>query len=393
LARDLGNPIAKAGLAEAWFNQGRLAEALELWQELVDTHPQLPGVFTGLGQTYLWLSDIESARQAFTDQQQHHFDPQAQWFLAALQAPVDVVTAADMLHSISTGRNPADDVPAEVLTQRDYLLDVLSPFTVDSSQVDVAKATGIALAQIGLWPLASYALEIANERSDDADGETLSFLGYALAQSGRPALNIFEQAQQADPDSAWPMYFQGLYLRDQQAFNAAEAMFREALALDPDNAAIYVELGRTRAQQGDLGTAEAAFLTAVEVAQKDSQSPVLWVQKVLARFYADRGYRIAEAGIPAAEALLEIDENAEAQALLGWMQFLAGHPVEAETSLRQALGLDPELVEARYYLARLFETQGQTESALAEYERVVDWDTSGELRKLAFEGRRRLGVE
>ena len=30
LARDLGNPIAKAGLAEAWFNQGRLAEALEL---------------------------------------------------------------------------------------------------------------------------------------------------------------------------------------------------------------------------------------------------------------------------------------------------------------------------------------------------------------------------
>ena len=154
-----------------------------------------------------------------------------------------------------------------------------------------------------------------------------------------------------------------------------------------------MELGRTRAQQGDLGTAEAAFLTAVEVAQKDSQSPALWVQKVLAQFYADRGYRIAEAGIPAAEALLEVDDNAEAQALLGWMQFLAGHPVEAETSLRQALGLDPDLVEARYYLARLFETQGQTESALAEYERVVDWDTSGELRKLAFEGRRRLGVE
>ncbi len=393
LARDLDNPFAKVGLTEAWFNQGRLAEALILWQELVDTHPQLPGVFTGLGQTRLWLGDFEAARQAFVDQQQHHFDPQAQWFLAALEAPLDVVAATDKLRSISTGENSADDLPVELLAQRDYLLDVLSPFTAESSQANVAKATGIALTQIELWPLANYALDIANEASEQADAETLSFLGYALAQSGRPALDIFEQAQQTDPDSALPKYFQGLYLRDQQAFKAAEAMFREALALDPDNAAIYVELGRTRAQQGDLGTAEEALLTAVEVTQKDSQSPAPWVQKVLAQFYADRGYRIAEAGIPAAEALIEVDDNAEAQALLGWMQFLAGNPVEGEASLSQALSLDPELIEARYYLARLFEAQGQTELAIAEYERVVDRDTSGEYRELAFEGLRRLGVE
>ena len=149
-----------------------------------------------------------------------------------------------------------------------------------------------------------------------------------------------------------------------------------------------MELARTKAQQGDLGTAESLYQAAVEWAGGESK-----FRKLLVEFYAGHSYRLAEAGLPAAEALVEADEtDAEAHALLGWIQFLAGNPAAAETSLRHALELNPDLISGRYYLARLLEVQGQTEAAASEYRRVIDWDSSGEYRQLALVAMQRLNV-
>lgn len=384
LAREPDQPAAMAGLAEALFRQQRLREALVWWQNAAEAQPQLPGVFTGLGRTNLWLFDFAAAREAFRRQQTQRFDPEAAWFLAALEAPFDLETARQALESI-----PADSTEAEgrLLAQRDYLRAALAPFSTTSSQAEVARATGIALAQLDLWPLAVQALQIARHQ-EAADAETLAFLGHALAQAGHPALDLFEQAGRLDPDSALPLYFEGLYLRQQGALEAAEARFIQALTLDPENAAIYVELARTKVQQGDIGAAEVSFAAAVEVSDGDRQ-----FQRLLALFYADRGYRLEEAGIPAAEALIQADEeDAQAYELLGRMQFLAGKPDGGEASLRQALALNPDLVGARYYLARLLEAEGQPALALAQYRRVVDWDVSGEFRERALLDLQRLGT-
>jgi tetratricopeptide (TPR) repeat protein len=383
LARDLDNPLAMAGLAEALFNQNRLSDALTWWQQATTTQPQLPGVFTGLGRTYLRLFDFEAARAAFAEQQTYTFDPEAQWFLAALDASLDLSAAVDALQAMTTQNSNET-----LIIQRDYLLATLAPFTAESSQVEIAKATGIALAQVELWPLAVHALTIANDTGVE-DAETLAFLGHALAQAGKPALDLFEQAQALDPDSALPLYFQGIYLRQQGALKAAEDLLTRAVDLDEENAAIYVELARTKTQQGDVGTAELLYLSAVEVTEGD-----LEFRWLLAQFYAERGYRLAEAGIPAAEALIEADEaRAEAYELLGRMQFLAGEPDGGEASLRQALELDPTLNSARYHLARLLETQGQLDLALAEYQRVIDWDTLGEFRERALKDKQRLRAQ
>ncbi|MEW5960264.1 MAG: tetratricopeptide repeat protein [Chloroflexota bacterium] len=386
LARNPAQAAAMAGLAEALFRQQRLAEAQTWWQHAAQVQPQLPGVFTGLGRTQVWLFDFEAARRSFAEQQAHRFDPEAQWFLAALTAPLNLAAAVEALQSISPAAAEAPD--EELLAQRDYLLAALAPFSASSPPGEAAKAAGIALAQIELWPLAVQALTIA-AAPGPAEAETLAFLGHALAQAGRPALDLFEQARRLEPESALPLYFEGLYLRQQGAVGAAENRFRQAATLDPDNAAIYVELARTKTQQGNLGTAELWYEAAVQVSQGDRQ-----FQRLLALFYADRGYRLEEAGLPAAEALVEADKNdATAYELLGRMQFLAGKPDGGAASLRQALALDPNLIGARYYLARLLETQGQPEAALAEYRRVVDWDTVGEFRERALKDMQRLGAE
>jgi tetratricopeptide (TPR) repeat protein len=340
--------------------------------------PQLPGVFTGLGRSYLWRLDFEAAEAAFRQQQAHRPDPEAQWSLAVLTAPMDLAAAREMLSTL-----PAQ-APPDLLARRDYLLTALAPFTATSAQAEIAQATGIALAQVQLWPLAVQALTIAREQATsqtaEEQAETLAFLAYALTYTGRPTLELFEEARTLDPTSALPLYFYGIYLRRQGALNAAEEALQQALQLDPENAAIYVELAQTEAQRGNLTLAEDYLSKAAIAARND-----LNIQLLRVKFYALRGYRLEEAGIPAAEALITVDkDNAELYDLLGWMQFLRGDNDQAERSLRRALELDPNLTSARYHLARYLANQGDIAAAATEYQRVIDLDTSNIYRDQAL---------
>ena len=379
LARDLENPLAMAGLAESMLNQGHLGEATTLWRRSAELDPQLPGVFTGLGRSYLWRLNFEAAEAAFRQQQASRPDPEAQWSLAALTAPLDLAAAREMLLTLPAQASP------DLLNRRDYLLTTLAPFTTTSSQAEIAQATGIALAQVQLWPLAVQALTIAREQAGsqtaEEQAETLAFLAYALTYTGRPTLELFEEARTLDPASALPLYFYGIYLRRQGALKAAEETLQQALQLDPENAAVYMELAQTEAQRGNLTIAED-YLSKAAIAARDD----LNIQLLRVKFYALRGYRLEEAGIPAAEALITVDkDNAELHDLLGWMQFLTGDSNQAERSLRRALELDPNLAGARYHLARYLANQGDTTAAATEYQRVIDLDTSNIYRDQALE--------
>ncbi len=383
LARDLDNGLATAGLAEVYLNQGKPYEALKLWQRAAEAEPNLPGVFTGLGRTYLDRLDFEKARSAFLAQQNRRPDPEAGWYLAALTAPTNLAQAQAYLNHIP------DEAPTDLVNRRDYLQAMLATFEPDTSQTAVAQTVGIALVQAELWPLAINALTIAKSFPDQPAQEqakTLAFLGHALAQAGQPALDWFDEAQQLDPNSALPDYFQGIYLRQKGALGAAGDLFRQALKLDPDNPAIYLELARLYSEQGDLGAAEETFKTAVEVAPEDEQ-----IQLLQARFYANRSYRLKEAGIPLAEALVEADrDNAEAHELLGWMQFLTGSPEEAEAHLRQAIELTPESVSATYHLARFLESGSVLDEARSLYQRALELDPNGLYQEEIWQGLQRI---
>ena len=329
IARDGQNAAARAGLAEALLNQGRLNEARRTWQEAIEIDPQLPGVFTGLGRTYLLFFDFEAAHGAFIDQIEQRPDAEARWRLAALTAPHDLEAARTHLAAISQSDDTREATPVSdsLRTRYDYLLATLKPFDSATPSVEIAKTTGIALSQIGLWPLAIHALEIAIEQGPN-DAESLAFLAHARTQFRQPALALFDQARQADPTSALPLYLRGIYLRRQGTFPAAESILTQAVGLDPDNAAIYAELGKVQDQQGNLAAAESFYTTAAEV-----DPDTLEFKLLLLRFYANRNYNTKEVAIPLAERLLlTYEDNAELHDLLGWMQFLSGSPQNGEGS-------------------------------------------------------------
>lgn len=392
LAVDGRQAAALAGLAETFFWQGQLYQALPLWQQAATLDPELPEVFTGLGRTQLHLFDFEAALNTFKDQQRHRRSFEADWYLAALLAPSDLVTAREHLLAIQAANEPAQPVTESLLVRRDYLLTALVPFTVESPPLEVARATGLAMVQAQQWPLAVYALEAAQTLatspavSNETRAEILAFLAHARAQAGKPALDLFEQARQLDPTSALPLYFEGLYLRRHGALQVAEDRFKAAIELDAENAAFYAEIGRLKDQQGDLAVAERWYKAAVELAEAPEEFRLL-----LLKFYANRTYLLTEAGIPLAEQMIEAGQaGAEVYDLLGWMSFLAGEADGGLSALQQALDLDPQLVSARYHLGRYYEANGQPALARVEYQRVIDWDTGGFLRDQAYSGLKRL---
>lgn len=390
LARQPRSPAALAGLAEALLQQGQLHKSRQLWQDATNIDPSLPGGYTGLGRTQLALFDFPAARAAFEQQPD---DPEAQWYLAALTAPRDPATTLEILKAISPAppspaQPEAEAIRASLLARRDYLQKTLAPFKTASPPAAAAKATGIALAQIGLWPLAVHALSTANELEPD-DAETLAFWGYAQAEAGRPKPELFEQARRADPQSALPLYFEGIYVRQQGELKTANDLFNQAITLDPDNAAIYAELAGTLAEQGFPAAAEAGYKVAIEISKNEMQFRLL-----LARFYLSQNYRLNEAGIPLLQELIELDQNnAQAYELLGPMQFFGGAADGGEAALRRALELNPNSISARYYLARLYESNRQSSSARVEYQRVIDWDTSGVYRDKALKDLQRLNIK
>ncbi|MCB9102441.1 MAG: tetratricopeptide repeat protein [Anaerolineales bacterium] len=379
LARDLENPVATVGLAETYLSQGNSLKALSLWQKVSETDPDLPGVFSGLGRAYLARLEFDAAQDAFLEQLSHSQDAEAQWYLASLVMPTDMTKARAYLAAMPT------DISDNLFARRDYLNAILEPFGSDAPQAAIAQAEGVALVQAELWPPAIHALQIASQAEDQTDkdkAKSLAFLGHALAQYGRPAIETFRQAEMLDPASALPTYFEGIYLRQKGALNVAEDTLQRAASLDPKNSGIYIELARVKTDQGSLADAETQYMAAVEAAPDDRL-----IQTLQVKFYADHTYRLNEAGIPAAEALVEADkENAEAYDLLGWMQFLAGDLDQAETNLRQAIELDPKLMSARYHLARYLESQGQLTEAEQTYRLITEKDLAGTYRSSAWEG-------
>lgn len=141
---------------------------------------------------------------------------------------------------------------------------------------------------------------------------------------------------------AYEYYLRGRQLfhqRRPETLDAAEDMYRRAIALDPNYALAYAGLA-------DCSAFRAAYHGGGEeaLAQADSAS----------------------------KRALELDPNsAEAHASRGLTLSHQRRFEEAEVEFEQALLIDPMLYEAIYYFGRTLQTEGKAERAVEMYERAV----------------------
>ncbi|MBN1139210.1 MAG: tetratricopeptide repeat protein [Anaerolineae bacterium] len=378
-----GGAEALLALGDAFAAGGDWAAALTTWYGALPLAPQDARLYLALGRGMIAQGQLE---------------PAADYLRRALDleprsnvAPSSSVTAA--AHGL-LGRLLAGDDMAKAaghLSQAgdSDMLAVLQAVSAEPEPAGQASLLGIAFLQRDELTLARCQLERA-VALDPANAQAHAYLGHVLDRQGHTlmAQDKLRQALALDPDLVIAYYFLGIHHRRTGYVREAQATLWQGLLRDPQNAALRVQMAEAYLDLGDYEGAEEWYQGAVDVVSEDQQFDF---QLILAHFYLDHLYHIAQGGVPAAEAAAMLaPDDARAQDLLGWAYHLAGRHAEAEQALVKALALAPDLVSARYHLGSLYAGTGRPDLARQHLQRAADLDTGGYYRERAASALRDL---
>ena len=170
-------------------------------------------------------------------------------------------------------------------------------------------------------------------------------------------------------------------------FAWARRAFEEALVLDPDHEDAMAGIGETLLKFGQRDAALLCFRRTLDLGYADDLDLMLQIGRALFR----------EGMIEPAREFFEIavqnaPESAEAVSCVGYAQHRLGEDEAAIVTLRSALRLDSDHVEARVYLGNILYDRGDYEAALYHLDKSNPddhWDELGiwrliELKKSIF---------
>lgn len=155
-----------------------------------------------------------------------------------------------------------------------------------------ATQVGIALAKSNLWAYAELAF------SQSGDALASAYAGLARDMQGKDGSAWIAAAVAAAPNDPQVRFLQGLHLRINHDDQGSLAALVQAVALDPENPALYAELGKGYQLLGDLTSAERWLKFAVSL---DAN-----FQPLLDSFYADEQSILISLGL-GDEAVLPFD--------------------------------------------------------------------------------------
>jgi len=232
--------------------------------------------------------------------------------------------------------------------------------------------TGRALGSLGKWNLASLAFRNALQiRPEYADA--WAWLAEAVQQLNQDGKAEIDKARSLDPRSAMVQSLYGLYLqRQRQPFKALTA-FQTAVALEPNNPAWQMALGRAYELTDDLVAALEHYQRAVELAPDDAN-----VWRALAEFCLRDSIDLKGIGLPAAEHLLELADNDwRSYDIKGQIMLETGDPTKAEELLKKAAELGPTQPAPLFHLGVLYLQKGDRNAAYSHLLLARDYDPGG----------------
>ena len=151
-------------------------------------------------------------------------------------------------------------------------------------------------------------------------------------------------------------------LRLRQArFTAAAEAFREALRRKPIDPWLVLGLATAELEAGRLDAAEQTLLASLDSIPSDSRIYLLLGAIAEKKKDSPRAASYLQ-------KVLELDPgSASAWAALAEISFGKGNLEDTERQLASALARDPKVPGAHYYRARILESKGRLEEAIAEY--------------------------
>src|SRR5262245_58906288 len=309
--------------AKRLHQAGRIADAEDLYQQLLRQQPDLPDVWLLLGDARLTLGKYTEA-------------------MAAYENALRLRPVAEAHLGLGNALAAAGRRTEAVTHYRQFV-------QARPEHAEARANLGVALAELGRLPEAEPELRAALRLKPDYP-QAHHNLGVALVQSGRPeeAIASFEEALRLNPDYAEAYYNLGCVYSSQNQLNKAVASFREALAHRPNYADVYNNLG----------------LALIDLRRSEEALVLLQHQVRL------RGGVCPLSGRVRADPILsDIPPGlAEAHNNLGLVYADLGRFAEAEACYQEALRLQPGHVDAHSNLANAYKDQGRLAEAIASYD-------------------------
>jgi tetratricopeptide (TPR) repeat protein len=198
---------------------------------------------------------------------------------------------------------------------------------------------------------------------------TAALLGNMLAQTGAvtEAVAVLRQAQQRHPGDFWLNFQLADYLTRLRPSRLKEAVryCKAALALRPQNPAVYGNLGSTLLRQGKIAEAVTALRKALQL-----QPDFVPAHLTLAAALVQQG-KPAEAEAACRKAIALDPKNAAAHAGLAEIFRQVGKLAESVAEFRKAIALDPKFVRAHVGLGDVMRQIGRFAEAVACYRRAL----------------------
>ncbi len=188
---------------------------------------------------------------------------------------------------------------------------------------------------------------------------------YLLNNNPALALNQYDVALQAKPDSIPALHQAALTAEKENHLERSLSYWMRAKKIEPDNPDILLGFGRVCLKMDLLDDAEPALTKAVDLRPDDPSS-----------LYALGSAKVGKKQFPEAQQIFEklVEKNprdSQLQYALGSVLYLEGKSAEASLHFQESVHLQPNQLASYYYLALIARDQGNEAEAIARLQDLL----------------------
>ncbi|MCZ6679780.1 MAG: tetratricopeptide repeat protein [Candidatus Poribacteria bacterium] len=373
-------------LANYYRDQKNYQGAIAHYTQSLAQHPEAATTHFHLGTVYRQTGNFEAAYHAFSQAIQHNERyADAYYQLGQIYALQGEPAAALEQYRAGRAFDPNNAQARYQLAhifldqneERHAVLSVRSALATDAKYAEYVER----LKDVSVFRATDIIAQTLKEHPDNTDLQRFAGELFLKIDSPQDPLKLLEHTQALDPNLASTHYVLGVAYDRTGDVNRAVAEFQKATEIDPSDPRPHLYLGKKYASSGQPHRAISAFAQAIE-AEPDNVA-ALKDYAFLCLAYEEDGWKPAKRAL---EAGIKIRPN-DPEIVMNYAHtlLLSQKKREAIAYYLLAIELRPGWILSHYNLAIAYESIGEAELALAEYQKVAQLDSGGSHGEKALE--------
>jgi tetratricopeptide (TPR) repeat protein len=342
---------------------GKYDQAAQIFQSILDKSPNNDQAKIYLGRALISQRELTKAEQIFNSVTQATY--QSKYYQGILAAYFQKNDDAKRLLNESLQLNPNDDYRKKAQN----FLNAYNEYTfnAESPTVHLKVLLARSFVQTGEYQIAIPLLfDVTKEKTDYRDAWLILGVAYLNIEKYQDAIEALERAKTLDPEKAETLFYLGLsyysindFKKAEQSLTAAkENGYQPEIQIDQKLAEIYLQLQ-------DFPKSAANYEQVISLNDNDVNYFVkpIWI-------YLEKTNQPDKALKLAAKAVKDHPKVAMSHNLMGWALIFNNQLAKAESHLKMAMALDPNLDATYLNYGLLFEKRQQPERAISFYKKA-----------------------